>query len=87
MDRELEEVRSIIYIPVNSVEVELVCKVYNTDSRDLVRVSKVLGLSDVQRAIDDAKYNYIEDDDKFVLTDIGVKYAEEMERKDAEQQG
>lgn len=87
MDRELEEVRSIIYIPANSVEVELVCKVYDPDSRDLIRVSKVLGLSDVQRAIDDAKYNYIEDDDEFVLTDIGVKYAEELERKDAEQQG
>ena len=77
----LDEVRSIIYIPTNSVEIELVCKVYDPEKRNLVTVSKVLGLSDVQRAIDDAEYNYIEDEDKFVLTDIGVKYAEELEKE------
>ena len=79
---ELEERRAIIYLPENSVEATFLLKVYDSEKGDLIEVKKTLGLSDLRRAFEDAEYNYIEDDDKFVLTEKGREYAEELKKRD-----
>ena len=77
---ELKEARAIIYLPENAVEATLSLKVYTNG--DIVEVEKKLELSDLRRAFEDAEYNYIEDNDKFALTEEGMKYAEELVKRD-----
>jgi hypothetical protein len=77
---ELSEARAIIYLPENTVEANLSLKVYING--DIVEVHKTLGISDLRRAFEDAEDNYIEDNDKFALTEEGMKYAEELVKRD-----
>jgi len=67
---ELCEVRSMIYVPQNAVEIKMNCQVYQDGK--LKSVVKTLNLQEIQKAIADAEKNYIEDDDMFYLTEKGA---------------
>ena len=69
---KLVEKRAMIYIPENSVSVEISAIVYNNDG--LVRVGKTMTMKEIQESFKDADDNYSEDDVKFVLTEKGEKY-------------
>lgn len=71
---ELCEVRSMIHIPQNAVEIKMNCEVYQDG--ELKSVIKTLNLQEIQKAIADAERNYIEDDDVFYLTEKGANLAD-----------
>jgi hypothetical protein len=74
----VDEARAMIYIPVNAVEAELSFQIY--DNGQLRNVAKKMNMQEIVEAISDAKNNYIGEDDLFVLTDVGQKYLEELEK-------
>lgn len=71
--REIELIgrRAMLYLPENTVHAELTLQVY--EDGELIKVIKTLNLSDLRRAFEDAEHNYIEDDDRFVLTEKGMR--------------
>ena len=73
---ELEQVRSIIYIPENTIDIEMKVRVY-CDGK-IETVSRKLDMTDVRKSIKDAEDNYMEDDDTFVLTDKGFDYLKSL---------
>ena len=73
---ELQEHRAMIYIPENAVEVVLSVKVYHDG--ELINVSRTIGISEIREAFRKADDGYIDDDDRFVLTDKGKEYLERM---------
>lgn len=73
---ELCEVRSMIYVPQNAVEIKMNCQVYQDG--ELKSVVKTLNLQEIQKAIADAEKNYIEDDDVFYLTEKGAALADNL---------
>lgn len=72
---EVSEKRAIVYLPENCVEVEFLCKTY--DKGEIVKISKTLNLQEIQKSFADADKNYFEDDDKFDVTDKGLKWLDE----------
>ena len=72
---ELEEVRSIIGIPENSVEIEMNIKVF--EDSELIEVTKTLNLQEIREAIKKAEDGYIGEDGKFVITEEGQRFLEE----------
>ena len=72
---EIPEHRAMIGLPENSVEVQIRAKVFQNG--DLINVSKTLDMSDLRAAFQKADDGYIDDDDRFVLTDKGMAYFEE----------
>ena len=62
----------------NAVEAELTFQIY--DNGQLRNVAKKMNMQEIVEAISDAKNNYIGEDDLFVLTDVGQKYLEEIEK-------
>lgn len=80
-----DELRAIVYLPENTVEAEIICKVY--EDGKLVTASTTLSLADLRRAFEDAKKNYMEDDDTFELTDKGRQYLEWLYAGDVNAQG
>ena len=77
---ELTEKRAMIYLPENSVDVTINCKIY--ENGKLVDVSKQLKFSEIQSAFMDAEYNYMEDTDKFVITEKGKEWLEQLYKDD-----
>ena len=73
---ELENHRAMIELPENAVEVELRCTVFNNGK--LIDVSRVLGFGDIRNAFRKADDGYIDEEDKFVLTEKGRAYVERM---------
>ena len=61
--------RAMVYIPDNTVELELLATIY--EGGEIKRVRTILGLHEVQNALRDAFENYSEPDDRYVLTDLG----------------
>lgn len=76
---ELTELRAMVYLPENSVEVEINATIYNDGK--LVKVGKTLKMSEIQLAFRDAEENYISDDDKFVVTEKGLEWLNELEKE------
>lgn len=74
---ELTSVRSMIYIPEHTLELTIDAKVWKDGQ--VIHVSKTLGMDEVQKAVQDAEQNYIEDDDRFTLTEKGKKYLDDLE--------
>ena len=72
----INESRAMIYIPSESVEAELTFKIFSNG--ELKTVYKKMNMMELQEAITDARNNYMEDDDKFVLTDKGRQLAESL---------
>ena len=74
---ELKEVRAMVYIPENSVEVTISAKVYKDGK--LIEVEKVIDMQEVQKAVRDAEENYIGEDDMFQVTEKGLRWLKEIE--------
>ena len=75
---ELTEHRAIIGLPEDAVSVEIRATVYKDN--ELVNVTRVLSMSDLRMAFQKADEGYIDDDDRFVLTDRGRAYLEEISK-------
>ena len=75
---ELEAVRAMIYIPENTIELEINATIY-ADGK-IRKVGSKLNLQECRDAIRDAEMNYIEDDDLFGLTEKGRKYLEALNK-------
>ena len=78
MEIELEQKRAMLMLPANCVELKAVCKVY--EDGKLLEVETLFGVGDIQRAFIDAEENYIEDEDKFVITPKGLEFLKEREK-------
>lgn len=79
-EMELKESRAMVYLPENAVEVEIKATIFSNG--ELVKVGKIMALKEIQESFRDAEENYIGPDDKFVLTEKGLKWLEELETKE-----
>ena len=70
--------RAMIEFPESAVEVEVKAKIYSEG--ELIDVSKKYGLNEIREMFRKADDGYIDDDDRFVLTDKGRAYLEEIEK-------
>lgn len=75
---ELISHRAMVELPEDSVEAEILCKVYHDG--ELINVTQKLQMSDLRESFRKADEGYIDDDDRFVLTDKGKAYLEEIDR-------
>lgn len=81
MEIELKQARAMLMLPENCVELKAVCKVF--EDGELIEVGTVFGIAELRQAFRDAELNYIEDDDKFVITPKGLAYFKEGEEDGA----
>ncbi len=72
---ELKEHRAMVTLPENSVCVEMNCRVFHDG--EIINVSKTLSMEDVRTAFQKADDGYMDDDDRFTLTEKGLKWLEE----------
>ena len=77
---EMEERCAMIRLPSNAVSVSINVVVY--DNGELVKVSKSLTLEDIRFAFQDADDNYYGEDYEYVLTDKGLKFAEQLRERE-----
>ena len=73
---ELQSHFAVVELPDNTVEFELRCKVY--ENGKLIKVSRMFDIAAVREAFRKAEDGYIDDDDRFVLTDKGEQFLDEM---------
>lgn len=80
----LEEMNIILRIPIEAVSVTVTAKVIEKDSGDLLEVQRKLTTQDIFKARRDF-LDYVEDGDdydaKFVITDEGRRYLEELKQR------
>jgi len=76
---ELTEHRAMVCFPEDSVEVKINAKVYHDGK--VIDVEKTLNMGDLREAFRKADDGYVDDEDRFVLTDEGMEYLDEIERK------
>ena len=76
---DLQEHRAMLYLPENAVEITVHAKVYHDG--ELIEVSNVYGISEIREAFRKADDGYIDEDDKFFITDKGIQYLEEIKKK------
>ena len=74
---ELTNHRAMIELPEDAVEVELNIKVFHEG--ELIIVTTTLSMSDIRTAFKKADDGYIDEDDRFVLTERGKAWLEEYE--------
>ena len=74
---ELMEHRAMICLPEDSVEVEINAKVFHDG--EIVSVTKKMTMSDLRTAFKKADDGYIDDDDRFVLTEKGKAFFDELD--------
>lgn len=81
MDNEIElkEHRAMIYLPENAVEATMIVKVFHDG--ELIEVQRVLGISDLRTAFQKADEGYIDDDDRFEITDKGREWLESFQKQ------
>ena len=81
MDNEIElkEHRAMIYLPENAVEATMIIKVFHDG--ELIEVKRVLGISDLRIAFQKADEGYIDDDDRFEITDKGREWLESFQKQ------
>lgn len=72
---KLKEHRAMVTLPENSVCVEMNCRVFHDG--EIINVSKTLSMEDVRTAFQKADDGYMDDDDRFTLTEKGLKWLEE----------
>lgn len=80
---ELTNERAILDIPENCVELTLVCKVY-LDGK-LQSVQRTLVMKEIQEAVRKAAEGYIDEDDKFYLTEKGLDLANWLDWRDEQE--
>ena len=76
---ELVTHRAIIELPENAVEIDLQIKVF--ENGQLIAVGKTYSLGDIREMFRKADDGYIDDDDRFVITDEGLAWLEGQESK------
>ena len=76
---ELTNHRAMIEIPENSVEVKMKIKVY-VDG-EIKTVSATLDQEMIREVFRKADDGYVDENDRFVITEQGLKYMEELERE------
>lgn len=76
---ELQEHRAMIYLPEKAVEITVNAKVY-IDGK-IQKVSLTYDMEQIREMFRKADEGYIDDDDRFVITDKGRALLEEMEIK------
>lgn len=83
-DIELEEENAVIRLPANTVKLKVKCEVY--DGEKIVSVSKAFEMSDVRRAFQLAEEYFDDPDERYVLTEEGIKYLNQLtaQRSDSE---
>lgn len=80
-DKDMIEVpthRAMIEFPENAVEIEVKAKIYSEG--ELINVSKTYNLNDIREMFQKADDGYIDDNDRFMITDKGLEWLEEQER-------
>lgn len=80
---ELTNERAILDIPENCVELTLVCKVY-LDGK-LQSVQRTLVMKEIQEAVRKADEGYIDEDDRFYLTEKGEDRLNWIDEQEAEE--
>ena len=73
---ELDEHLAIIGLPEETVEVTIIAKVYRDG--EIQEVEKVMSMVDTRKAFQLADDNYFDPDERYVLTDAGRAFLEEM---------
>ena len=76
---ELAEHRAVMCLPENAVEVTMTAKVY-TDG-DLQTVSMTYDMAQIREMFRKADEGYIDEGDKFYITEKGLACLEEMEHE------
>lgn len=76
---ELQNHRAMIELPENTVSLTLTAKVYYEG--ELVTVGKDYSISEIREMFRKADDGYIDDDDRFVLTDRGKAFLEEIGKR------
>lgn len=71
--------RAIMDIPENAVSINLIAKIYEKD--ELLEVSQKYDLEQIREMFRKADDGYIDDDDRFVITDKGLAWLEEQRSK------
>lgn len=81
MDNEIElkEHRAMICLPENAVEATMIVKVFYAGK--LIEVKKILEISDLRTAFQKADEGYIDDDDRFEITDKGLEWLESFHKQ------
>lgn len=74
---ELESAWAVIDLPENAVKVKLEVDIY-LDGR-ITTVGRTLEMQDLKKAFRRGE-DYIDDEDRFVLTEKGKKFFEELEK-------
>lgn len=75
---DLDEHRAVLGLPSNAVEVEINAKVFHDGA--LIDVTKIMTLDDLRTAFRKADDGYIDEDDRFVITQKGLDWIEEHGR-------
>lgn len=71
----LLEHRAILFgFPEHAVEIEIQAKVF--ENGELLNVTKTMNMDEIREAFRKADDGYIDEDDRFVLTDAGAEYLE-----------
>ena len=73
----LEENYIVLYLPTETVEVEIVAKVYHDG--EIHRVTKTMNIQEVREAFKEAEEGYIPLDATFTLTEKGLRYLEGLD--------
>lgn len=74
---ELLNHRAMVELPEHAVEVQMDIKVF--ENGELFSVVRSMDMEEIRTAFRKADDGYIDDDDRFVLTDKGRAYLEEIE--------
>ncbi len=72
---ELNGVRSMLSIPKNAVEIEMSIKVF--ENSEIIKVKRTLDLQEIREAIKKAEDGYVDEDDRFVITEEGRRFLED----------
>lgn len=75
---ELIQHRAMVEMPENAVEITIDAKVYHDG--ELISVKRKMDMSEIREAFQKADDGYIDDDDRFVLTDKGMAFFDEQSR-------
>jgi len=75
----LKEHRAIIGLPENTVELIVTAKVF--EDGKLQTVSMTYSMAQVRDMFEKADNGYIDDDDRFVITEKGFAWLEELENE------
>lgn len=75
---ELQEHRAMVYLPEHSVSVCINATVY--EDGEIHKVSKTMTMDEIRDAFRRADDGYIDDDDRFYLTEKGIAEYEALEK-------